>query len=107
MSLELALAIPQRGTRMSLHVNWPLLCQNMAGKQDTQWAVVSGWKEGERGTRKPWKWSQLQGHMKKNYPWLPPFSNFPFYFFFLQIYFDWVVPHVLRHDLCVRQRHQD
>lgn len=55
ISLELALAIPQRGTRMSMDVNWPLLCQSMAGQQDTQWAVVSGWKEWEADTRKPWK----------------------------------------------------
>lgn len=55
MSLELALAIPQRGTRMSMDVNWPLLCQSTTGQQDTQWAVVSGWKEWEGDTRKPWK----------------------------------------------------
>lgn len=57
---ELAFAIPQRGTGMSMDVNWPLLCQSRAGQQDT-----SGWKEWEGDTRKPWKWWQLQGHMKK------------------------------------------
>lgn len=63
MSFELAPAIPQWGTRMSVDVNWPLLCQSMAGQQDiwlifllSQWAVVSGWKEWEGDPRKPWKW---------------------------------------------------
>lgn len=60
VSLELVLAIPQRETRMSMDVNWPLLCQSMAGQQDTVGSSVC--LEGEDD------------------PWLLPFSNFPFLF---------------------------